>query len=91
MRRIALVIGIIWLAGLAVAGAALLTSGQFQNVRGLMYAQIGAAIPGILVLHWGLGKKQPVRPSPKIFAPKAPYDHAAEAGHVVRIGTPPHA
>ncbi len=85
MRKVAIVAGAIWLACLAAAGAAMLTSGQFQNVRGLMYALIGAALPGILILHWGVGKRERVRPLRNPLAPKAPYDRAAEAGHVMRI------
>lgn len=85
MRKSALVAGTVWLVGLAAAGVFLLTSGQFQNVRGLMYALIGAAIPAFGLLHLGLGNRKPIRPLPNPLAPKAPYDRAAEAGHVMHI------
>lgn len=87
MRKFALILGIIWLAGLAAAGMVLLTSGQFESARSLMYSLIGAALPGVLILRWGLGNRKPVRPVPDHLASKAPYDRAAEAGHVLRIGT----
>jgi hypothetical protein len=89
MRKLALITGIIWLAGLTLAGAAMLTSGQFQNVRGLMYAFIGASLPAILMLHWGMGKREQFSTPPNPLAPKAPYDRAAEAGHIMRMD--PHA
>ena len=85
MRKIALVIGAVWLLAIAGTAMALLASGRFPNVRGLMYALIGAAIPGFVLLHWSLGNRKRMHPSLNPLAPKAPYDRAAEAGHVMRI------
>jgi len=85
MRKVARIAGIVWLAAVLTAAAAMLTSGQFQNVRGLMYALIGAAFPGFFILRLGMGNRPRVGPLPNPLAPKAPYDHAAEAGHVMRI------
>jgi hypothetical protein len=89
MRKVALVLGTIWLLTVVVAATVFLVSGQFPNVRGLMYALIGAAIPGFILAHWGLGKRKRLSPQLNPMAPKAPYDRAAEAGHVMRID--PHA
>ena len=85
MRKIARVVGLIWVAAIAAAGVVLLTSGRFSNVRVLMYALFGAALPGIFILHWGNARaaRRSVPPNP--LRPKAPYDRAAEAGHVMRI------
>lgn len=85
MRKAALAIGIVWLLALAGAATVLVASGRFPNVRGLMYALIGAAIPGFVLVHWGLGNRKRVLPQSSPLAPKAPYDRAAEAGHVMRI------
>ena len=89
MRKVALAFGTVWLLALVVVATVLLVSGQFSNVRGLMYALIGAAISGFVLVHWGSGNRKRIRPQSNPLAPKAPYDRAAEAGHVMRID--PHA
>jgi hypothetical protein len=83
MRQAARIFGMVWLAAIAVAGVILLASGRFPNVRVLMYALLGAALPGVFILHWS--RTRPKRAAPNPLAPKAPFDNALEAGHVMRI------
>ena len=84
MRKAARFSGVLWMAMIAVAGIVLLASGHFPNVRGLMYALAGAALPGVFLFHWGNAQMQRRKSSPNPLADKAPFDRAAEAGHMMR-------
>ena len=85
MRKAARIIGLIWIAAIAAAGAVLLASGHFTEVRILMYALFGAALPGVFLVHWGKTGMPRISAPPNPLNPKAPFDRAAEAGHVMRM------
>ena len=87
MRIIATAIASIWLFALVTIGLALVMSGRLANGPGLVSVALAAA-PGVLLLRWGMGTMR-ARPAPNPLAPKAPYDRAAEAGHVRRINSAP--
>jgi hypothetical protein len=91
MRGAARIAGMLWMATVAMAGIILLASGRFPNVRGVMYALMGAALPGIFLFRWGNTRTPHAKSLPNPQAPKAPFDRAAEAGHVMRVEAEPHA
>jgi hypothetical protein len=82
MRKAARIAGLIWIAVIAVVGVVLLASGRFIEVRILMYALFGLGLPGAFLAHWG---KPRMSFPPDPLSPKAPFDRALEAGHVMRI------
>lgn len=47
------VFGVIWIVGVAFAGAVLIGSGRIRGGRGEMLLLIAAALPGFLMYRWG--------------------------------------
>ena len=54
MRIAASLFGLLWIIAVVVAGIALMTTGRLHGGRGVMFLLFCAALPGILVLRWGL-------------------------------------
>lgn len=90
LRKAARIVGVIWMAGIALAGVALIGSGMLHGRRGDIYILFGAALPGVLIFRWGdnaaAKKKAFVE---KRMRRKEPVDAASEAGHVVKLETDP--
>jgi len=86
MKTAAQILGVAWMATVALAGIVLLGSGVLRGGRGEMFLLFFAALPGILIFRW-------VRnlPPPKLsFAksrPRAPIDAAALRRHRSTDGT----
>ena len=91
MRKTARIAGMLWMAMIAMAGIVLLASGRFTSNRLLMYALVGAALPGAFCVRWGRAQFPNPGRAQDLLAEKAPFDRAAEAGHVMKIESGPRA
>ena len=93
MRRIARFIGLAWMATVALLAVVTLVhnSARFASFHLLIPVLVFCAMPGAVLLVWSRGPY--VRPAavPEALRPKAPYDRAAEAGHVMQVETDPQA
>jgi len=90
MRKAARIIGLIWMAGAAVAGLVLLGSGVFRSSRGIIYLVFGAALPGHLLYRWARGSEpRKSKAAAKSQKAKALLEMTPESGHVMRLETDP--
>ena len=86
MRKVALLTGLIWMAIVAVlACAALITNAErFASFHLLIPVLLFGMAPGAILFAWGRGPYVRPRTVAEALRPKAPYDRAAEAGHVMK-------
>jgi hypothetical protein len=75
MRMAAQILGVVWMAAVALSAIVLLSSGTLRGGRGNIYLLFAAAFPGILIFRWG--RNSPLRnpfPARKPVRTKAPLD-----------------
>ena len=90
MCKAARIFGLVWMAGIAVAGIVLMVSGKsLGNGRGFLYILFGAALPGVLSYRWGSQAAREKLKTQLSRNPKATFDAAAEQGHVLRLNAAP--
>lgn len=91
MHKAARIVGIVWIGMVTMAGLILLAVDIMTKVaptyygHGLIFATLGAILPGVLLHRWGHGPY--VRPPAvnEMLRPKAPVERAMEAGHVLML------
>jgi hypothetical protein len=93
MRKVARLIGLIWMAVVAVLATWLLVnnSARFSSFHLLIPVLFFCAAPGAILFSWGRGPYFRSRTVAEALRPRAPYDRAEEAGHVMHIETDSHA
>jgi len=89
-RKAAQVLGLAWMAAVAILGAAVLiksaeiTLSRYPGFYVLTPLLFICGIPGALLFRWGRGPYMRPPTVKELLRPKAPYDRAAEAGHVMK-------
>jgi hypothetical protein len=90
MRKLARIVGVIWIALAFVAGGALIATGHIQGNRGDIFILFGATLPGIGLYQWGNGPRTTWSPAPPSQPRRqAPIITPAEAGHVLTLAQDP--
>jgi hypothetical protein len=86
MRKAARLAGLTWMATVAILAAWMLihNSARFASFHLLIPVLVFCAVPGAVLLVWGRGPYVRPRTVAEALRPKAPYDRAAEAGHVMK-------
>lgn len=91
MQRMARIVGICWVAAMAVAGCVIwaietmVWVGPVSSNRGWIYMVFGAALPGLLLYRWGRGPYVRPRPLREILPRGFPAKTARDMGHVAEI------
>lgn len=86
MRKAARLAGLTWMATVAILAAWTLihNSARFASFHLLIPVLVFCAVPGAVLFVWGRGPYVRRRTVAETLRPKAPYDRAAEAGHVMK-------
>lgn len=86
MRKAARAAGLIWMAVVAaLACATLITNAErFASFHLLIPVLLFGMAPGAAAFAWGRGPYVRPHTVAGVLRPKAPYDRAAEAGHVMK-------
>jgi hypothetical protein len=86
MRKTARAAGLIWMAVVAALACAALVANaeRFSSFHLLIPVLLFGMAPGAILFSWGRGPYLRPRTVAEALRPKAPYDRAAEAGHVMK-------
>ncbi len=89
MRKAARVLGLAWMANAVLVALLFLLQNATMQGRAGGYALVPilflGVMPGALLFGWGRGPYRRRPSAAELLRPKAPYDRAAEAGHVLHL------